>query len=130
MRVSEGIVRILEWHEIPVYSFYHYNVPEIINNKAGIWISRAFKGEFFLYEWSESKKGHKLIPSKLVEDVIDRDLQFYFGHQSINDIPGIFTKDLIKENSKVLFNIIKEKKMRKNLFYYRSLSEEYGKKND
>ena len=50
VRVSEGLAQVLEWAKIPVYSFNHFQVPQFLNDNSWIFVSKAFKGEFFIYD--------------------------------------------------------------------------------
>ena len=54
MRVSEGIAQIFEMAQIKLYSFYHFEIPQIYGNQHGKWLDHAFKGEIFIYDWNES----------------------------------------------------------------------------
>ncbi len=56
MRLSEGIAQICEWQGIRVNSFYHVDVPHLLKSEEGVWFSKAFKGEYFFYEWKRASE--------------------------------------------------------------------------
>ena len=118
MRVSEGMADIFKMAKIPVYSFYHFQVPSMLNIECGVWKSDAFKNEVFLYRWSSENHSQKLI--KKEED----DYSDYYC--SFNDIDTIGSTDLmIKDNSNTILKLVVEKKLKEKLYYYRSIDDEY-----
>lgn len=51
MRISHGIAEVLTLFDKKKYAFYHFEVPKYLGIEGGVWISRAFKGEYFVCEW-------------------------------------------------------------------------------
>jgi tRNA threonylcarbamoyladenosine biosynthesis protein TsaB len=60
MRLGEGIAQVFELSKIPIYSFYHFDVPRMSGVEKGFWITNAFKGQVFLYNW-EGENAEKLL---------------------------------------------------------------------
>lgn len=112
MRVSDGIAKVFKWHNIAIYSFYHFDVPRLLDVPSGAWIAKAFKGESFVFEWNQSSTSKKLI--KEIDGDIDNQV---FNHDK--------TKKLIKENSEVFFNQIISFNKYLDLYYYRELEVEF-----
>ncbi|OUR98953.1 hypothetical protein A9Q84_05945 [Halobacteriovorax marinus] len=129
MRISEGMSQVLEWQKTQIYSFYHFVTPKLLGFDKGAWISRAFKGEIFLYEW----RGDEVKTSLHSEDELPRlreelegELGEFWTHfsetfEGINRSSG----ELVKENSRKLFSLIAKRQMREKPFYYRSLEKEF-----
>ena len=125
MRVAEGFAKIVEWQEIETYSFYHYEVPQMCGNKSGIWFANAFKGETFIYEWNESQSSHNLALDKnIIESLKGKKI---FSLRGEFDTESWHTADLIKEKPDQTLKVIFDKKIKRNLFYYRPLNEEFKK---
>jgi len=118
MRVSEGMADIFKMAKIPVYSFYHFQVPNMLNIKSGVWKSDAFKKEVFLYSWNSDGHSQKLIKKE------DDDLSDYYS--SFDDMGTIGSTDLmIKKNSSSILRQVVESNLEEKLYYYRSIDDEY-----
>jgi tRNA threonylcarbamoyladenosine biosynthesis protein TsaB len=129
MRISEGISQVLEWQDIPIYSFYHFYIPKILGESKGAWISKAFKSEIFVYEWrGEEVKTSLHAESDLskIEESKSSELGEFWTHfsESFPEIPRS-TAQLIKDEPKKLFSHVVESQMREKPFYYRSLENEF-----
>ena len=61
MRLGEGIAQVLAWEDRNVFSFLHFEVPKIIGVKKGFWVTNAFKGQVFSYNFSHLKNTKDLI---------------------------------------------------------------------
>jgi len=123
MRVSEGLSDILHWHETKVYTFYHFEVPTLLGIESGSWISEAFKGEYFVYSWSASKKVRELIKK---EEFDLKEIDNIYAKNSLTlDSISEFTDDMIKERSSELFPHILKREKREDILYYRKLEEEF-----
>jgi tRNA threonylcarbamoyladenosine biosynthesis protein TsaB len=129
MRVAEGISQIFNWQEIPSFSFYHFEVPQILGNLEGRWLAKAFKGEIFEYSWNGEETSKKL---KRVEEYIFEGAKSYFSRSesmimNINHQNFIYTKDLIKNNSSKFFNWIVSQNYKSELYYFRELEQEFSR---
>jgi tRNA threonylcarbamoyladenosine biosynthesis protein TsaB len=132
MRVSEGISQIFNWQGFKSYSVHHYEIPQILSNeKEYVWISKAFKGEDFLYIADEDKKMR--VNSNDLQACLDN-LNYKKIYTDINssakeDVIYKFeiaeTCELIKANFKKLITTILDKELKKPIYYYRSIEEEF-----
>lgn len=129
MRISEGISQVLEWQNIPIYSFYHFSVPYILGMEKGAWVSKAFKNEIFLYEWrgSEVKKSlHAQDQLETLQESLRDELGEFWTHfEGIFDNINNFSSHLIKGEQGKLFAHAAESCLREKPFYYRSLENEF-----
>ena len=124
MRLSEGLGQIFELSKIPVYSFYHFDVPRFIGIECGEWVTTAFKGQVFKHVWSLEKNENILINKESFnfesgnnKYCLDRDESPLKNFQS--------TKKIIKEDSLKLFSHVLKKKLRVPPYYFRTLEEEF-----
>jgi len=133
MRLSEGLGQVLEWQKLPTYSFYHFDIPKIIGNaQKGAFISKAFKGEFFLNSWDQNNEEMKLISLKELPETEKKlsqkgvSLFSSFPEEFLNKKYNYqYSNDLLRKESKKLFPFILKAKRRSEPFYYRSLEEEF-----
>ncbi len=127
MRISQGIVDILGWHQLPIKSFYHFDIPQLLGISRGAWISKAFKREAFLYRWSGESSESGLYQMKELPLELDGIDNIFFGHDKLDSYDGELTSNLIRNNSEEIFKNVVRLNENKPLFYYRSLEEEYSK---
>lgn len=130
MRLSEGMCQVLEWHKIPIFSFTHFKVPEILGVEKGAWISEAFKGEIFVYFWNQKKSGTELMKKADRDEAqILQKISDYYGpvytHYDSGVYDCLFTGDLIRHRAPEIFSYVIEHKLREPPFYYRELEDEF-----
>ena len=129
MRISEGIAQVLEWQNIPIYSFYHFSVPYFLGVQKGAWVSKAFKSEVFLYEWrgSELKKSlHAESELPRLQESLRSELGEFWTHFE-GILPGVTlsSSKLMRENLGELLGHVANGQLREKPFYYRSLENEF-----
>lgn len=126
MRLGEGVAQVFEWDQLPVFSFHHFDVPKLMGIEEGFWLTSAFKGQVFLYEWNLRNKinKHSLIDNHLFS-INNPKLGFTLTNEEdrFQDLQS--TKVLIKNSQKVIFEQVVENKMRVAPFYFRTLEEEF-----
>jgi len=125
MRVAEGIAQIVEWQNKSVFSFYHYEVPKICGVETGAWIASAFKGEMFLHEWDQKLEENKLLLTNDLENMVDG--KNLFSLRGDLELKTTSTAQMIELNSQVIFNYVFKNKMKRKLYYYRPLEQEFSK---
>lgn len=122
MRVSAGIAQVLNFSGIKTYSAYHYDIPRIMGEQRGVWLGDAFKNEYFAFSWNEEKSKAQLI--KKDEYIFNQKEYSSFNEK----YPKLSTDILIKENPSIIIKKIVDTKINKELYYYRSLEDEFGAK--
>ena len=128
MRVSEGLCQVLDWHDFPVYSFYHFEVPQLMGVEEGEWKANAYKGDVFTYKWKGEEENYHL--ERLESIKISEDESFY---THFHKDPFEFVEDknltsvMIKENPSKFFKLIESKGIRREPYYYRPLEVEFTK---
>jgi tRNA threonylcarbamoyladenosine biosynthesis protein TsaB len=135
VRLAEGIAQVFEWQKIPCFSFYHFNVPGLLDsNNKGVFFSKAFKGETFLSVWSGDSEQKELISNNDFEKRIQelksegKEIYTHFKGEEENSYVSTFTSDLIKDNSSIIFPKVIDQKLRLPPFYYRTLDKEFSTK--
>ncbi len=140
MRISDGIFQTLKLYGLPSYSFYHFEVPGLLDEKEGLWISNAFKGEIFSYYFNAGIKIEKLSSEK---DFIDYyptlKLNSVYTHDKlafsptftpwVKEITLIETGSLIEKYPQKIFSSVVQQKLVRSIFYYRPIEGEFKKPN-
>lgn len=126
MRLSEGFAQVFELYKIPVYSFYHFNVPKLSGIKKGFWATNAFKGQVFVYNWQEDTDEQILINKDLFKLEAGKS-GFTLDTNDILFSSLTSTKKMIFNGPHLIFEKIKNEKLRMQPFYFRSLDEEFKK---
>lgn len=124
MRLSEGVAQIFEMSDLPVFSFYHFEVPRLIGAKAGFWTTNAFKGQVFIFSWNGDQSEKSLV-NKVDFAIADAGLGY-----TLDKTDALFeglstTKELIHKEGSKLFSKVLELQMRVPPYYFRTLEEEF-----
>ncbi len=131
MRVGEGISQLLEWQSVPTYSFNHFQIPYLLGEKEGVWISNAFKSEFFIYSWKDEEYSTKLVHEKDIVNQLDlligKKVNIFCKNNEkvLEGIDFQDTSSLITERSEKLFSIVRKRNLRETPFYYRTAEKEF-----
>jgi tRNA threonylcarbamoyladenosine biosynthesis protein TsaB len=124
MRLSEGLAQVFELNHIPVYSFYHFDVPRLSGISNGFWATNAFKGQVFVYNWN-GKEVEKHLVNKDSFEVDTEKLGFTLDASDPIFSKLVSTKSLIKNKASEIFSKVSEQKLRSAPYYFRSLDEEF-----
>lgn len=123
MRVAEGIADLIDWNGMNIHSFYHFEVPKMLNIGKGVWFANAFKGEKFLFTWDQKTEVKTLIKNEEFNKSLDG-FENKFSHVDDPELEALSTTSLIKNKSEEFFPLIQS---RRELFYYRELEQEFQK---
>jgi tRNA threonylcarbamoyladenosine biosynthesis protein TsaB len=130
MRVGEGISTIAEMVGIKILNYYHYEIPAALGHKQGLWMCKAFKGEYFVHEWSEDKtSSNYLVDQNDFDLLIEKSLKplFYFGDSSVDDESlkkcSIMNNQIIHNNQ--ILDVLYKNGERKQLMYFRTPENEF-----
>jgi len=124
MRLSEGLAQIFELNKMPVYSFYHFDIPRLSGESRGFWATNAFKGQVFICSWSGDEVEKHLV-NKDAFQIEDDKLGYTLDNTDPLFVNLTSTKNLIKTEAPVIFAKVKELKTRMAPYYFRSLDEEF-----
>jgi len=132
IRLSEGITQILELEKYQIYSFYHFEIPKLLGEASGSWVSTAFRDEFFVYSWFGDEKTSKLLGRSDFINFVNNNEHKIYGH---GDSPAISelnlnkdideTSKLIEKQADQIFPQVAKLKLRREPFYYRQLEQEF-----
>ncbi|MBT5093809.1 MAG: hypothetical protein HOM21_06190 [Halobacteriovoraceae bacterium] len=126
VRITEGLCQIFDWNDFEVFSFYHFDIPQILGIEQGYWVSHAFKGEFYYMHWNgkeEQKSG--LLKLSEYPKLTELGVPIFTHCRGEPFLTAEQTSDLMLKNPQKLFNRIISEKWRKPPFYYRKLEDEF-----
>lgn len=133
LRLSEGLADVFKFFGVPHYSFFSYEVPYWSGQEKGVWFTKAYRGEYFFYEWDGATSKSELVLTKDVEARFknlssttyihsDGSLDTLSSNAIINPIS---TLSLLKKSSGELFKKIISEKMWKDSYYFRAPEDEF-----
>ncbi len=129
MRLGEGMCQVLEMEDVKINSFYHFEVPYLLGEEKGVWISKAFKREVFVYQWNGDDSDTGLIPETDLENSLNEweksGLSVYTHFAGILDQKLTSTSDMIHDQSDKLFGGVAKLDERKAPYYYRTDEKEF-----
>lgn len=124
MRLSEGLAQVFELNKMPVYSFYHFDVPRLSGVPKGFWATNAFKGQVFIYNWNgEEVESHLVNKNDFI--IEDEKMGYTLDTTDVLFANLISTKNLIKNEAGTIFKKVAAQKIRMAPYYFRSLDEEF-----
>lgn len=132
LRFSEGMANVFEFFNVSHLSFYSYEVPKWCGVKSGVWMTKAYRGEYFFHHWDESGSQNVLITSLELEEYL-KPLKHLFIHSDTaldEKSKTLIQKsessiELIRTNSSVIFSHVLNNKIKEESFYFRAPEDEF-----
>ena len=131
LRLSEGFVDVLKFSGIKGYSLYSYEVLPFLGIKEANWVTKAYRGEYFIHAHRDNVSENILIPSKELKDFVADKSHFYIhSDKAIDDLgrecmPGaVATIDLIEKHPEIFKTII-ENNFQRESYYFRAPEDEF-----
>lgn len=126
IRVAEGIGQILELDNLPIFSFYHFEVPQFCQIESYRYFSQAFKGEVFQYDFNAGRESFDLITEKdfnLLD--LSEDHQFHLEGEILGrELDRLY--DLFPQKSSEIFKKVKERGKHLPPYYFRPEDKEFN----
>lgn len=135
LRVSDGISQTFSWLGFTTYSFYHYEILNLLSKTMGYWVSNAFKGEIFVFDQSTQSHWLEKENDWFCKAQTHQFYTHYFSAFSptaksrLQSGQFIETSQLIKIHSQSLFSQIVQSNSKREIFYYRPIEQEFTKAN-
>lgn len=131
LRLSEGFADVLKFFGIPHYSFYSFEIPILLGFSKGAWVTKAYRGEYFFYEWKDAEEKHTLYSSKDIADIESIDNVFIHSVTAIDEKlisltqNATDTSSLIQNSPRPVFETVLKNKWIKKSFYFRAPEDEF-----
>ena len=134
LRLSEGFADVLIFSGIKHFSFLSYTIPHLAGIENGIWMTKAYRGEYFFHLWNKEVSQNHLIAAKELEGFlsnVDKTSFYIHSENAIDDLSrGLIgerktTLELLKDNSKNIFSKIINAQIKNESFYFRAPEDEF-----
>lgn len=123
MRITEGIANLAQVLKIEACGFYHYEIPRLKGETHYIWLSNAFKKEFFVYEENHDKR---LLTEEELKEFLGKNtesLWTYHGSDYFNQVTQSTQKEIFGNPQ-----LLKTVEGLKKPYYYRPINIEFSRK--
>jgi tRNA threonylcarbamoyladenosine biosynthesis protein TsaB len=134
LRLSEGFADVFLFSGKKHYSFMTYDIPKWIGVKSGVWMTKAYRGEYFFHIWNGETARNELVSVKELEGFlknVDKSHFYIHSDSAIDDfsralIPAaISTVDLLKTHSQKIFSHIIKANSKVDSYYFRAPEDEF-----
>jgi tRNA threonylcarbamoyladenosine biosynthesis protein TsaB len=132
LRLSEGFADIFKFLNIPCFSFYSYEIPSFLGRDKGVWMTKAYRGEYFFHHWSGSDSKNVLITSSELPGYLEKIEEVFIHSASSLDELALkhirkykTTYDLMRVEAPGLFQKVIEQKLSRESFYFRAPEDEF-----
>lgn len=130
LRLAEGFSDVFKFFGIRQYSFYSYEIPLWCGHQEGIWFTKAYRGEYFFYNWKGTESSQDLKSSKELPESISDQKFFIHSESSLDDLSSgliknpVHTHDLLKNHPRDIFKEV-IKGLKREPFYFRAPEDEF-----
>ena len=130
LRLAEGFSDVFHFFGVKQYSFYSYEIPLWCGFEKGIWFTKAYRGEYFIHKWTDSKWTQYLINAHQINDNVEREQIFIHSLVSLDAASHplienpIHSSDLMRKYPEKIFEkvLLSDKK---EPFYFRPPEDEF-----
>jgi tRNA threonylcarbamoyladenosine biosynthesis protein TsaB len=132
MRVSQVFSGLMRFTKMNVNGFYSYELPYFLGCNDYQWITKAYRGEIFIYSKTLNNEKKELIT---LDEFKNRDFTqnkiFIHSEFAIDQVmkdkllDRIETKNFFMKNSTTFLSQILERKKSPSIFYFRPAEEEF-----
>lgn len=134
LRLSEGFADVFIFNGKKHFSFMTYDIPKMIGVKSGVWMTKAYRGEYFFHLWDETSARNELVSAKELEAFmqnVDKSQIYIHSDSAIDELSRglisnpIPTVDLLKTHSKDIFAHIIQAALKVDSYYFRAPEDEF-----
>jgi tRNA threonylcarbamoyladenosine biosynthesis protein TsaB len=134
IRLSEGFADVLSFTGIPHYSFYSHSIPSFLGFCEGVWLTKAYRGEYFFHSWSETERKDELVQLKDLNSYIEKlhGKKLFVHSQSAIDehikkhnLEMSITTELLSESPHFIFEKVLASSLKSESFYFRAPEDEF-----
>ena len=136
MRLSEGVADVFKLKGLPHFSYYNFMIPKWYGHKSGLWMTKAYRGEYFFYLWSETKEEKFLLQSKELESYFSQwrklNIPFFIHQESaIDEKLKVFvphyteTVHLVESTPGILYQAVVNNNIQEPSYYFRAPEDEF-----
>ncbi len=132
LRLTEGFCDVFKFFEVPHYSFYSYEIPCLLDVAEGCFLTKAYRGEYFLHSWAKGVQKNEMIATKDLAEKLATIKQIYIHSlESLDEFSKemlpecVMTTDLLKSHGELVLSKVIDKKLFRESFYFRPPEDEF-----
>lgn len=125
IRIGEGVSQILALEGLPIYSFYHYEVPYFCGIEKYHFYEKAFKGEVFEYSKNQEVEEKKLITESAFHNLDFSAENIYHLTGDLLDKVLMSIYELFQKEPQKVFSKVIERAQHLPPYYFRPLEKEF-----
>ncbi len=134
LRLSEGFADVLSFNGLKHFSFYSHTIPWLLDHEQGVWLTKAYRGEYYFYHWDSQSSKSELVPLKdlatYLENLKGKKLFIHSDvaideHIKKSGFVFISTKDLLGQTPDFIFNKVLMSSSKAESFYFRAPEDEF-----
>lgn len=128
LRLSEGFADIFRIFSVPCYSFYSYEIPYWCGHTKGVWVTKAYRGEYFFHEWDGTSSHNTLVSGSDLQAYLEKFEQVFIHSPNAMDRElknSILTIDLLKQKPEAILGEIIRTKAERESYYFRAPEDEF-----
>lgn len=136
MRLSEGVADVFKLKGLQHWSYYNFMIPSWYGHKKGLWMTKAYRGEYFFYLWNEKNSEKFLLQANELEAYFDQwkklGVDFFIHQESAIDeklkafvASSIETVTLVENNPDILYQAILSAGLNEPSYYFRAPEDEF-----
>ena len=131
LRLSEGFADVMKFFGIPHYSFYSFEIPMLLGIPHGTWLTKAYRGEYFFFEWKNGEEKQSLYSAKELLDMKTPSNVYIHSETAVDEkLTALIdeakdTSSLIQKSPAPIFRTVLENGWLKKSFYFRAPEDEF-----
>ena len=136
MRVSEGLADVFKLKKINHLSYYNFSIPAWYGHAKGLWMTKAYRGEYFFYLWDNEKSEKFLLKDTELAVHLDEwkklNVPFFIHQESAIDdkLKALVsnyqqTIDFIENDPSILFKKLISLNIEEPSYYFRAPEDEF-----
>lgn len=130
LRLAEGVSDVFQFFGVKQLSLYTYDIPLWSGINQGTWFTKAYRGEYFIYEWKDQDSSHKLVSTNELPELLTDETYFIHSELSLDQLSSslikksVMTIELLQRFPDKIFPkvLVSEKK---EPFYFRAPEDEF-----
>jgi tRNA threonylcarbamoyladenosine biosynthesis protein TsaB len=134
LRLSEGFSDVLIFTGLKHYSFLSYDIPALSGVSSGVWMTKAYRGEYFFHFWDGSTSRNELVAAKDLPkflESVDKSSFYIHSDSAIDELSRNLlqkthtTCELLKNKPQSIFSTVLKSQMKVDSFYFRAPEDEF-----
>ena len=130
LRLSEGFADIFKAFKIPSYNLYSHEIPKLAGVVSGVWVTKAYRGEYLFSYWGDFQKTELVTASDITQKIQAEKIIYIHSQSALDELAirslnvSISTAELIQKKPEILEKVVVENWKRES-YYFRAPEDEF-----